>query len=80
MKISIIIPVFNEKETVQQILEKVKNRSARAALTTIYCCGLRLSEGTHLKVSDIEFPHAVWQKSWVVYSKPAMQGLDNLLN
>ncbi len=25
MKITVIIPVFNEKETLQQILEKVKN-------------------------------------------------------
>ncbi|MBW1959289.1 MAG: tyrosine-type recombinase/integrase [Deltaproteobacteria bacterium] len=26
----------------------------RVCLTTIYSCGLRLSEGTHLKVEDID--------------------------
>ena len=48
------LPVVLSQSQIRQILEKVKNRSARAALTTIYCCGLRLSEGTHLKVSDID--------------------------
>lgn len=56
MKISVIIPVFNEKETVQQILEKVKNVDIEKEIIIIDDCS---TDGTReilekIKDSSIE--------------------------
>jgi site-specific recombinase XerD len=48
------LPVVLTRDEVQQILNEVRVPAFRACLKTIYSCGLRLSEGTHLKVSDID--------------------------
>jgi len=48
------LPVVLSREEVRQILAQVRLLRYRTCLTTIYACGLRLQEGTHLQVSDID--------------------------
>lgn len=48
------LPVVFTMEEVHKILSFVKLIRYRACLATIYSCGLRLQEGTHLTVSDID--------------------------
>ena len=51
---------------VQQILNNVKNIKHRAILSTIYGCGLRISECTALKIIDID---AVNNRIWIRNAK-----------
>jgi integrase/recombinase XerD len=48
------LPVILSVGEVSQLLKRVKDYRYRVVLTTIYGCGLRLLEGTHLKVKDID--------------------------
>jgi integrase/recombinase XerD len=48
------LPVVLSRDEVRQILNQVHLPVFQACLKTIYSCGLRLSEGTHLKVGDID--------------------------
>ncbi len=48
------LPVVLSQAEVQCILEHVRFPIYRACLTTIYSCGLRISEGAHLQVGDID--------------------------
>lgn len=48
------VPVVLSKAEVCKVLGCVEKPVYRACLTTIYTCGLRRSEGAHLKVSDID--------------------------
>jgi integrase/recombinase XerD len=48
------LPVVLSSVEVKSILSLVQNPIVRMALTVIYACGLRLSEGVHLKVQDID--------------------------
>ena len=48
------LPVVLSPGEVKRILGLVRNASAHTALTTIYACGLRISEAAHLRVSDID--------------------------
>lgn len=48
------LPVVLSPSEVKRILVLVRNRSAHTALTTIYTCGLRISEAVRLRVSDID--------------------------
>jgi site-specific recombinase XerD len=48
------LPVLLSREEVQRVLHAVRLPRYRVCLTTIYSCGLRLKEGTHLQVSDID--------------------------
>jgi len=48
------LPVVLSQQEVRQILSQVRLLRYRTCLTTIYSCGLRLQEGTHLQVSDID--------------------------
>lgn len=41
-------------EEVNELISDVNTRKIRTCLTVIYSCGLRLSEGTHLRVCDID--------------------------
>ena len=50
------LPVILTIEEVQRILHPVRRLRYRACLTTIYACGLRLTEGTHLQVREIDSP------------------------
>jgi site-specific recombinase XerD len=42
------------QEEVRSLLARVKTPQNHAFLTTVYSCGLRLQEGLHLEVSDID--------------------------
>ena len=48
------LPAVLSREEVRRILEHVHTPVYRACLITIYSCGLRLLEGAHLQVSDID--------------------------
>lgn len=48
------LPVILSLEEVHTILQCVRLPRYRACLTTIYVCGLRLQEGTHLQIPDID--------------------------
>lgn len=48
------LPAVLSRDEVGRILNEVQNPAYRACLKTIYSCGLRISEGIHLKVFDID--------------------------
>jgi integrase/recombinase XerD len=48
------LPVILSPEETKRVLSLVRLPKSRMALTVIYACGLRLSEGLHLKVQDID--------------------------
>lgn len=48
------LPVVLSVEEVQRVLNEVRQPRYKVCLSTIYSCGLRLLEGTHLQVGDID--------------------------
>ena len=48
------LPVVLSVEEVQCILGCIRRPRYRACLSTIYACGLRLQEGVHLEIRDID--------------------------
>lgn len=48
------LPTVLSLKEVRKILSCVKRPHHRVCLATIYTCGLRLQEGTHLKVGDVD--------------------------
>ena len=48
------LPVILSPDEVRHILSNVRLLRFRVCLATIYSCGLRLQEGTHLQVRDID--------------------------
>jgi site-specific recombinase XerD len=48
------LPVILSRDEVRRILAEVRIPVYRACLTTIYACGLRLLEGAHLEVPDVD--------------------------
>jgi site-specific recombinase XerD len=48
------LPVIRRLEEVRRLLDGVRLPRYRVCLPTIYSCGLRLQEGTHLQVPDID--------------------------
>jgi integrase len=48
------LPVVFSRDEVHELLSNIRLLRYRVCLTTIYSCGLRLSEGTHLKVENID--------------------------
>ena len=48
------LPVVLSREEVRRILAEIRLPVYRACLMTIYSCGLRLLEGAHLQVADID--------------------------
>jgi integrase/recombinase XerD len=48
------LPVVLSPQEVRDLLAWVKNPTAQMCLRLIYACGLRLTEGTQLQVSDID--------------------------
>jgi integrase/recombinase XerD len=48
------LPVVLTREEVRRILERVHTPVYNVCLKTIYSCGLRLLEGAHLQISDID--------------------------
>jgi integrase/recombinase XerD len=48
------LPVILSREEVRQLLGCLRLPRYKVCLTTIYACGLRLQEGTNLRVADID--------------------------
>lgn len=48
------LPVVLSRDEVWQILALVRIEVYRVCLTTIYGCGLRLMEGAHLRIADVD--------------------------
>jgi len=48
------LPVVLSQEEVFRVLKEVRNEKLRTALWTIYSCGLRLLECTHLRLADLD--------------------------
>ena len=48
------LPVVLSTDEVRRVLGRLRRPRYRVCLTTIYCCGLRLQEGVHLQVRDID--------------------------
>jgi integrase/recombinase XerD len=48
------LPVILTTEEIRRLLKQVRLLRYRACLQVIYSCGLRLLEGTHLKIADID--------------------------
>ncbi len=48
------LPVLLSREEVMHFLDSIGNRKHRSILMTAYAAGLRISEATHLKVTDID--------------------------
>jgi site-specific recombinase XerD len=71
---------------VRRILAEVRIAVYRACLTTIYACGLRLLEGAHLQVPDVDSArmmlhiHGKGKKDrYVPLPEPTLQMLGRLL-
>lgn len=55
------LPVVLSREEVRTVLKLVKHPVIRMALTTMYACGLRISEAVRLTVKDIDGDrHQLW--------------------
>jgi integrase len=50
------LPVVLSREEVRHLLGCVRRPHYRACLSTIYACGLRISEGSGLRVKDVDSP------------------------
>jgi integrase/recombinase XerD len=48
------LPVVLSAEEIRRILACVRQEGYRVCLSTIYACGLRITEGVHLRVEDID--------------------------
>ena len=48
------LPVVLSVDEVRQILARVRRWRYRVCLSTIYACGLRVQEGVHLRVGDMD--------------------------
>ena len=48
------LPVVLNVDEVRRVLSIIRRPAPRMCLTLIYSCGLRLSEGTHLQIRDID--------------------------
>jgi len=48
------LPVVLSPQEVQRLLSRIRDSKDRTCLTMIYSCGLRLREGTHLQIRDID--------------------------
>lgn len=51
------LPVVLSQQEVKRVLAAIRIFRHRACLSTIYACGLRLSEATYIKVGDIDSHH-----------------------
>jgi integrase/recombinase XerD len=55
------LPVVLSPEETRHLLSLIRMPKSRMALTVIYACGLRLNEGLHLRIQDIDSPRMlIW--------------------
>ncbi|MDF1556553.1 MAG: site-specific integrase [Deferrisomatales bacterium] len=67
------LPVILSPAEVRTILGLIRSPAQEMALTTIYACGLRLSEGVHLKIGDVDAERML---VWVRNGKGGKGGKD----
>ena len=67
------LPVVLSPQEVRSLLALVVNPKAAMCLRMVYACGLRLREGTHLQVADID-PHCM-----LVHVRQGKGGRDRLV-
>lgn len=48
------LPVVLTLEEIREVLVPIRHPVIRPCLSAIYSCGLRLSEGAHLQVADVD--------------------------
>jgi len=53
------LPIVLSQNEVRRVLSSIRIFRHRACLSTIYACGLRLSEATHIQIGDIDSHHMV---------------------
>jgi integrase/recombinase XerD len=53
------LPVVLSQQEVKRVLSSIRIFRHRACLSTIYACGLRLSEATHIQIGDIDSQHMI---------------------
>ena len=53
------LPVVLSQSEVKRILSSIRIFRHRACLTTIYSCGLRIGEATHIQIGDIDSHHMI---------------------
>jgi len=53
------LPLVLSQDEVRRVLSSIRIFRHRACLSTIYACGLRLSEATYIKIGDIDSHHMV---------------------
>jgi integrase/recombinase XerD len=51
------LPVVLSQDEVRRVLSSIRIFRHRACLSTIYACGLRISEATHIGIGDIDSAH-----------------------
>jgi integrase/recombinase XerD len=51
------LPVVLSQDEVRRVLNSIRIFRHRACLSTIYACGLRISEATHIGIGDIDSAH-----------------------
>ena len=66
------LPAILSTEEVRKILSLVRLPRYRVCLSTIYSCGLRLQEGTHVQVPDVD------SARMVLHVRPGNGGKDRL--
>jgi len=50
------LPTTLSKEEIKKLLSEIKNEKSKLIASLMYACGLRVSELTNLKISDLNFP------------------------
>jgi site-specific recombinase XerD len=53
------LPVVLSQDEVRHVLSSIRIFRHRACLSTIYACGLRLSEATYIQIGDIDSHHMI---------------------
>ena len=53
------LPVVLSQQEVKRVLSSIRIFRHRACLSTIYACGLRISEATYIKIGDIDSHHMI---------------------
>jgi len=67
------LPTVLSKDEVNAIINSIHNLKHKTIISTIYSCGLRISEAINLKISDID------SKRMIIYIRQSKGGRDRIL-
>ena len=68
------LPTTLSKEEMKRLINEIKTEKSKLMISLIYACGLRVSELTNLKISDLNFPEKIG------YIKQAKGNKDRIFN